>query len=126
MLAVRAKTDGVEIEFTEPLKEGDGWDVKDWEVKQWRYVPTAEYGGPKVDLVTLKVSAAYVSDDRKKVSLKLPGMKAGHVVYIHMRDSYVSDSGLPLWATEAWYTMNQIPPGNPIYYHHSFFFTRIH
>jgi len=114
MLAVRAKTDGVEIEFTEPLNEGDGWDVNDWEIKQWRYVPTIEYGGPKVDLVTLKVSAAYVSDDRKKVSLKLPGMKAGHVVYIHMLDSYISDSGLPLWATEAWYTMNQIPPGNPI------------
>ncbi len=114
MLAVRAKTDGVEIEFTEPLKEGDGWDVNDWEVRQWRYVPNENYGGPKVDLVALKVVAGYVSADRKKVSLKLDGMKPGHVVYIHMFDSYVSDSGLPLWSTEAWYTMNQIPPGNPV------------
>ncbi|HUR29906.1 MAG TPA: DUF1080 domain-containing protein, partial [Saprospiraceae bacterium] len=114
MLAVRAKTDGVEIEFTEPLRDGDGWDVNDWEVRQWRYVPTKEYGGPKVDLVNLKVEGAYVSADRKKVSLKLNGMKAGHVVYLHIRDPYVSDSGLALWSTEAWCTMNNIPANNPI------------
>jgi cytochrome c len=114
MLAVRAKTDGVEIEFTEPLREGDGWDVNDWAVQQWQYVPTADYGGPKVNLETLKIIAAYVSADRKKVSLKLAGMKPGHVIYIHMLDSYVSDQGLPLWSTEAWYTMNQIPSNNPI------------
>lgn len=114
MLAVRAKSDGVEIEFTEPLKEGDGWDVSDWEIRQWRYVPTKDYGGPKVDHTVLKVVGAYVSSDRKKVSLRLNGMKAGHIVYIHMKDAYVSDTGLPVWSTEAWYTMNQIPSNNPV------------
>lgn len=114
MLAVRAKSDGVEIEFTEPLREGDGWDINDWEVRQWRYVPTKEYGGPKVDNVALKVLSATVSADRKKVGLKLDGMKAGHVVYIHMNDPYISDSGLPLWTTETWYTMNAIPTNNPV------------
>lgn len=114
MLAVRAKSDGVEIEFTQPLRDGDGWDVNDWEVRQWKYVPTKDYGGPKIDNVALKVNGAYVSTDRKKVSLKLEGMKAGHVVYIHMKDKYVSDEGLPLWSTEAWYTMNHIPENNPV------------
>lgn len=114
MLAVRAKSDGVEIEFTQPLREGDGWEIADWEVRQWKYVPTAAYGGPKVDHVALKVQAVTVSNDRKKVSLRLEGMKAGHVVYIHMNDAYISDSGLPLWSTEAWYTMNSIPGGNPV------------
>lgn len=114
MLAVRAKSDGVEIEFTEPLREGDGWDVNDWEVRQWRYVPTKDYGGPKVDNVALKVSAASVSADRKKVGLKLEGMKAGHIVYIHMKDAYISDTGLPLWSAETWYTMNQIPANAPV------------
>lgn len=114
MLAVRAKSDGVEIEFTEPLRERDGWDVSDWEVRQWRYVPTKDYGGPKVDNVALKVEGAYVSADRKKVSLKLQGMKAGHVVYIHMKDRYISEAGRALWTTEAWYTMNNIPANNPV------------
>ena len=114
MLAVRAKSDGLEVEFTEPLREGDGWDPKDWEIKQWRYVPTKDYGGPKVDLESLKVLSASVSSDRKHVGLKLQGMKAGHVVYVHINDAYVSDSGLPIWTTETWYTMNTIPANNPV------------
>jgi cytochrome c len=114
MLAVRAKSDGIEIEFTEPLREGDGWDKADWEIRQWRYVPTKEYGGPKVDNVALKIAAASVSADRKKVSLKLEGMKPGHVIYIHMNDPYISATGLALRSTEAWYTMNQIPSNDPV------------
>jgi len=114
MLAVHAKSDGLDIEFTEPLREGDGWDPNDWEIKQWRYVPTKDYGGPKVDNEQLKVLSASVSSDRKHVGLKLAGMKPGHVVYVHMKDAYVSDAGRPLWATETWYTMNNIPANNPI------------
>ena len=114
MLAVRAKSDGVEIEFTEPLREGDGWEIADWEVRQWKYVPTVAYGGPKVDNVSLKVLAASVSENRKKVSLKLEGMKEGHVVYIHMNESYISTLDHQLWSTEAWYTMNQIPAGQTV------------
>lgn len=114
MLAVRAMSNGVEIELTEPLKEGDGWNVSDWEVRQWRYNPTEDYGGPKMDDQQLQIAGISVSPDRKKVSLKLDGMKPGHVVYIHINNPFISDSGLPLWSTEAWYTMNQIPADKPI------------
>lgn len=114
MLAVRAKSDGVEIEFTQPLQDGDGWNPKDWEVRQWRYVPTADYGGPKVDDRPLKVLSASVSPDRKKVGLQLEGMQAGHIVYLHMNTAYISESGLPVWSTETWYTMNQIPANDPV------------
>ena len=114
MLAVRAKSDGLEIEFTEPLQERDGWDPADFEIRQWKYVPTVNYGGPKVDHVPLKILAAAVSSDRKKVSLKLEGMKTGHVVYVHIKDPYISQTGLQLWSTEAWYTMNQIPANDPV------------
>jgi cytochrome c len=114
MLAVRAKSDGLEIEFTEPLREGDGWDKTDWEIWQWRYVPTAEYGGPKVDNTQLRIAATSVSADRKTVNLKLEGMKPGHVVYVHLKDAYFSDTDQPIRSTEAWYTMNQIPSNNPV------------
>ncbi len=114
MLAVHAKSDGLDIEFTEPLQEGDGWNVDDWEVKQWRYVPTKDYGGPKVDPEDLKVESASVSKDRKHVGLKLLGMKAGHIVYVHMKDRYVSEAGRELWSTETWYSMNNIPANNPV------------
>lgn len=113
MLAVRAKSDGIEIEFTEPLREGDGWNPADFEIRQWRYVPTIEYGGPKVNETRLSVLSSHVSEDRKRVFLPLSGMKTGHVVYVHLAKRFVSAAGHALWSTEAWYTMNQIPANTP-------------
>ncbi|MDX1406534.1 MAG: family 16 glycoside hydrolase [Saprospiraceae bacterium] len=113
ILAVRAKSNGVELEFTEPLREGDGWDTRDFDVRQWQYVPTADYGGPKVNEERLRVVSANVSADRQRVFLELAGMKADRVVYVHLLDQYVSAEGGQLWSTEAWYTMNQIPVDLP-------------
>ena len=109
MLAVRAKSNGVEIEFTQPLREGDGWNKKDYEIKQWEYVPTKEYGGPKVGEKNLTILSTNVSEDRKKVFLELAGMQSNRVIYIHLLNQFVSDPGLEMWSTEAWYTMNAIP-----------------
>lgn len=109
MLAIRAKSNGVEIEFTEALKEGEGWNAADYLIKQWYYKPTEEYGGPKLDEKALPIRSVNVSEDRKKVFLELSGMKAGHVVYVKLQTPFVSVNGQGLWATEAWYTMNQIP-----------------
>jgi len=109
MLAVRAKSNGMEIEFTEPLKEGDGWNVDDYLVKQWYYQPTINYGGPKMDERALKVKSATVSEDRKKVFLEFDGLKDGHVVYIKLLNHFVSEASRSLWSTETWYTMNKVP-----------------
>jgi len=109
MLAVRAKSNGVEIEFTEPLQEGQGWAKADYDIQQWRYQPTPAYGGPKLDLKNLAILSVNVSDDRKKVFLELAGMKANHMVYVHLLNPYISAEGHGLWTSEAWYTMNQIP-----------------
>lgn len=109
MLAVRAKSNGMEIEFTEPLEEADGWNIEDYEVKQWYYKPTIDYGGPKLDEKKLKIKSATVSDDRKKVFLEFDGQKSNHMIYIRLKKHFVSEAGRPLWSTETWYTMNQVP-----------------
>jgi len=111
MLAVRAMSDGIEIEFTEPLKSGDGWDRMAYEIRQWRYVPTAEYGGPKIDEEILDILSVNISDDRTKVFLELDGMKDDHLIYVRLNDYFVSENENSLWTTEAWYTMNHIPSG---------------
>ncbi len=113
MLAVRAKTNGIEIEFTQPLRSGEGWQKEDYDVQQWYYKPTENYGGPKMDLQSLPILSVNVSEDRRKVFLQLGGMKAGHVVYLRLQKPFVSATDLQLWSTEAWYTMNQIPANLP-------------
>ena len=109
MLAVRAKTNGIEIEFTEALSAGDGWDPDGYKVEQWYYTPTIEYGGPKLGLTDLKVQSASVSEDRKKVFLEIPGIKKEHVVHLLLQDKFISAEDHTLWTTECWYTMNSIP-----------------
>jgi cytochrome c len=110
MLAVRAKANGVEIEFTEPLKEGSGTKASDYTIRQWYYKPTENYGGPKLDDKQLPIHSVNVSADRKKVFLELGGMKPKHLVYIRLnRQTVLNEKGNNLWSTEAWYTMNNIP-----------------
>ncbi|MEN0006677.1 MAG: family 16 glycoside hydrolase, partial [Bacteroidota bacterium] len=113
MLAVRAMSDGVEIEFTQPLAEGLGWNPSDYDVQQWYYLPTKNYGGPKMNLQKLNVKSANLSADRKKVFLELDGMKQQHVIYIHLPFDWTSANNQELWSTEVWYTMNNIPTNRP-------------
>ncbi len=113
MLAIRARSNGLEIEFTEALTPGDGWQKTDYEVQQWKYVPTEAYGGPKVDLQDLAIRSVNVSDDRKRVFLELDGMQEGHVLYVRILSPFISELRHGLWSTEGWYTMNRIPEGKP-------------
>ena len=66
MLAVRAKANGMEIEFTEPIADGEGGINSLYEVRQWYYKPTIDYGGPKLGEKMLKVNSVSISEDRKK------------------------------------------------------------
>ena len=109
MLAVRAKPNGFEIEFTEPIKEGSLIQPADFLVQQWWYLPTENYGGPKMDLEKLIISNIHFSQDRRKVRLEIPGLKKEHVVYFRLPDHLQSESGPYLWSSETWYTLNNIP-----------------
>ncbi|MGB0930483.1 MAG: family 16 glycoside hydrolase [Chitinophagales bacterium] len=109
MLAVRAKSNGFEIEFTEALQKGQGWNTDDYQAKQWYYQPTENYGGPKMDEKPLPIQSVQVSEDRKKVFLELGGMKPEHVVYLRIATPFISQKGHELWSSEAWYTLNAIP-----------------
>ncbi|WNJ17315.1 family 16 glycoside hydrolase [Pontibacter sp. G13] len=113
MLAIRAKSNGMEIELTEPLPINAGFD-KDWyEVKQWFLKPTENYGGPKINERNLNIRDIQISEDRKRIFLKLDGMKEGHIVYVRLKGPFVSEAGHQLWTTEGWYTLNAIPKDTP-------------
>ena len=110
MLAVRALSDGFEIEFTEPLAEGVGEEASDYTITQWYYLPTAEYGGPKLNEQPLPIESIHVSDDRTRARLQLSGLQPDHMVYFRLNDETMrSEAGRSLWTTEAWYTLNRIP-----------------
>jgi cytochrome c len=108
MLAIRSKSEGFQIEFTEPLADNYGEIPTDYLIQQWRYKPTPSYGGPKLDLTTLDVTAVKVSEDRKLVNLIIDGLKEEHVIYFRLNPEIKSNSGNSLWSGEAWYTLTKI------------------
>lgn len=114
MLSVSARSDGFEITFTEPLKQGQHVTADDFEISQWCYLPTEKYGGPKLDKTRLEATAFSLSEDRTRAQFKLAGLKAGHVVYFRIVNPFVSENNHSLWSTEAWYTLNALPSNKPV------------
>ena len=110
MQAVRAKSNGMEIEFTEALNAATTLTAPDFHVETWKYLPTPQYGGAKEDLVEILPASLTLSPDRRRVFLELPPLTEGNVVYIRLNHAtFRSQTGELLWSTEAWYTLNRIP-----------------
>lgn len=111
LLSVSARKNGMMLEFTEPLRSGDGDFAADYTVQQFWY-ETGEHvaeGGVKNDIQNLQVKSVNVSADRKKIFLELKGMKQEHVVYVKINRPFISKNKNRLWAGEAWYTLNNVP-----------------
>ena len=109
MRSIKAKPNGFEIEFTQPVENIQKLSASDIFLQQWWYLPTKNYGGPKMDVENLKASLIKISDDGAKVQLEIPNLKENHVVYFKLPEHLKSTSGQSLWSTEAWYTLNNIP-----------------
>lgn len=101
---------GFEITYTQPLSAATLEDLASkYQVEQWRYRATAQYGGPKLDEEILTVTEATASEDGRTVTLQIEGMKPDRVVHLRSPRPFASDSGETLWSTEAWYTLNSYP-----------------
>ena len=108
MHSISATHDGFIIRFTKPIDPAWLAEPGNYRLEQWTYTPTPDYGGPKVDRRDLKVASAEPMADGRAVRLVVPGRKAGYVVYFHLDP--MSADGEPMWSTEAWYTLNAVPP----------------
>jgi cytochrome c len=108
LLAVRVRANGIEIELTEPLGAG-AVAPADFAVRDFRYQPTPDYGGPKLDERTLTVRRVELSPDRRRIFLALEGLAEGRVLHLEVRGALADARGQALWSGEAWYTLNQLP-----------------
>ena len=109
MLEVKAKVGGMEIELTEPIAKSEKVGIENFEMEQYYYEATEQYGGPKKGVEALKITAVNLSEDRKKIFLTTNGIKDRKVVYIRIKKPFVSESAQKLWSTETWYTMTKKP-----------------
>ncbi|MFP6765441.1 MAG: hypothetical protein VB858_17570, partial [Planctomycetaceae bacterium] len=102
---MRARVDGFELSFTQPVDPDTAGTPESYKLGTYAYIYQASYGSPEVDHTTPVIDKVTVSADRKKVRLYVTGLQAGHVHELHA-DGVRSDAGLPLLHKEAYYTLN--------------------
>ncbi len=113
MLTVKAKSNGMEITLTEPISKTAQLSEADFEAQQYYYEATKEYGGPKRGVEDLQIRSVNVSEDRKTIFLELDEMKEGYVIYIRIKNPFVSENQQSLWSTETWYSLIKKPVDQP-------------
>ena len=105
---MRAKSDGFELTFTEPVDPSTVQDLASYEIETYTYIFQSSYGSPEVDHTKPTITKAVVGADGKSVRLFVDGLQRGHVHELHLK-GVRSAKQSPLLHTAAYYTLNYIP-----------------
>jgi hypothetical protein len=115
MLAVRARKDGMEIEFTQPVGQG-AEKASFYRARTSVMRPGPGYGsGNMADTRDIAVKSVRLSPDRLRVYLELGALpidSLGTVVNLAVSGP-ASQAGKPLWFNETWYTLNAYSESAP-------------
>jgi len=104
---MRAKSDGFELLFTEPLNP-KSLSPASLEVSSFTYQYSSRYGGDEIDTAAHKISEIQLSPDRKSARFRVDGLRANYVFELRTK-GLKSNSGQKLKHPNAWYTLNRIP-----------------
>lgn len=105
---MRARPDGFELTFTQPVDPKTAADPKSYTLKTYTYIFQSNYGSPEVDHTTPEITRVVVGKDNRSVRLYIRGLQIGHVHELHS-NGVRSAEGLPLLHPQAYYTLNYLP-----------------
>ena len=109
---VRAKPDGFELTFTEPVDPLSAGAPASYALNTFTYIYQSGYGSPEVDQTTPTVRSVAVAPDRLSARLVVDGLVEGHIHEMHFAGVRSAD-GQPLLHDTAYYTLNAIPAAAP-------------
>lgn len=114
-VAVRSlASDKLELEFTQPVG-ASAESNSAYVVRQWGFTPAASYGAGVGTPTVMPVKSVTLSADRKRVTLGVDGLTLRNVVNIRLNNTVTAQNGgAASWSKEAWYTLNQHGPADPI------------
>jgi len=105
---MRAKPDGFELTFTQPVDEASASNPASYSALAYTYIYRSEYGSPVVDEVKPAITAAKVAGDKKSVRLTFDKLTKGHIHEVNL-PGVKSASGDPVLHPVGYYTLNEIP-----------------
>ncbi|QDU25080.1 Cytochrome c [Anatilimnocola aggregata] len=103
---MRATSGGFELDFLQPVDEKLATDVSNYSLSSCRRESTPAYGGNDIDRRTEKVAKAELSKDKKRVTLSLPELRAGHLYELRLKS--LAADGAPFHPAEAYYTLRTL------------------
>ena len=105
---MRARSDGFELVFTEPVDVASAGRPESYTMKSYTYLYSSAYGSDEIESGELKVVSATVAKDARSVRLKVEGLR-GLFVHELSAKGVRSGAGAPLGHSDAYYTLNRIP-----------------
>lgn len=108
ILEMRAKSDGFELVFTEPVDRESAADPNSYGINSYTYLYHRTYGSEEIQKRDLAIRAATVSDDGRRVRLQVDGLRELFVHELHAA-GVRSENGRSLLHPTGFYTLNRIP-----------------
>lgn len=105
---MRAKPDGFELVFTEPVDAKTAGDAGSYSMERFTYLYSGAYGSEEIEKAPCAVTAAEVSADGMSVRLRVEGMRELFVHELHL-DGVRARSGEGLLYPVGYYTLNRLP-----------------
>jgi hypothetical protein len=106
--SMHLQSDGFELTFTQPLADTTILNPEQFRFRHYYYDYHIKYGSDQYDIQSVPVSTSLISDDRRKIILKLPLIKTGYIYELTLPGIY-SQSGVNLENRIICYTVNQLP-----------------
>ena len=110
---MRAKPDGFELVFTEPVDPARASNVESYRMDNYTYLYSGAYGSDELNKNKNPITEAIVSADELSVYLKVDSLKPHYVHELHA-EGVVNRMGEPLLHSAAYYTLNRIPQNDCI------------
>jgi glucose/arabinose dehydrogenase len=105
---MRAKHDGFELAFTEPVDAQSAGNPASYTIETYTWIYQSSYGSPEVDQTTPTIKSIQVAPDKMSARLVIDGLVEGHLHEMHF-PGVKSAKGEPLLHDAAYYTLNKIP-----------------
>lgn len=108
MHSIQVTNSGFDVTFTQPLDAATAERLEAYSITSHTYYYWKTYGSPPQDVRAEKVRSARVSEDRRRVSLTVDGLKRGRVYELRLNGVKAKD-GSDVLHPEAYYTLNELP-----------------
>jgi len=105
---VRATPTGFKLEFLQPVDKTKAAKPHAYKITGYQRVWQGTYATEDTGRHTVEIRTASISDDAKSVSLKVHGMKPGHVYDLSV-DPIGTGTSPSLWPHQATYTLHRVP-----------------